>query len=243
MVDIKLIERLIDAHGVSGNEEEVRTIIRREIEKYVDETYVDKFGNLIAHKKGKPPRVMLASHMDEVGLIVRNITDKGNLYVSVIGGLDPVAMIGQRVVINAKEKIYGVVSNANLSDGIRVEELPRTKELFVYTGLSKDKLKKIGIEIGSYVDFISVYPLCCGDVVFGKALDDRIGCYILIELIKRLKNAKNEIYFVFTVQEEIGLFGARTSAYQVEPAWAIVIDVTSTDDVTNVANPTKVLGN
>ncbi len=240
---MELLEKLINSYGVSGNEKEVRELIKKEIEKYVDETYVDKFGNLIAHKKGKVPRIMLAAHMDEIGLMVKRITDRGNIIFSTIGGIEIPALIGQKVFIQgSKNKIIGIITSDQLSSGDEMKELPKVTDLYIDTGFNKNKLTKLGVEIGDYIHFYD--SNCCfigeGEFVCGKALDNRIGCYIQIELAKLLKDSKNEIFYVFTVQEEIGLYGARTSAYTIDPAWAIAIDTNIADDV--YSTPTRSLG-
>jgi len=227
-----LLERLISAFGVSGNEEKVRNIIQCEIKRYVDEVYVDKVGNLIAHKKGKKPKIMLSAHMDEIGLMVKNIEPKGRIYFAEIGGADPVMLLGERVHIETKKgTIHGAITTRDVNDGSFINQIPRVEELFVDTGLSERELKKLGVEVGSYLSLErDLYYLGSNKIICGKAFDNRIGCYILIELAKRLKKCGCETYFVFTIQEEIGLVGAMTSAYIVEPDWAVAVDVIETSD-------------
>ena len=238
IINTKLLIELINAFGVSGFEEEVRNIIEREIKKYVDDVYIDTLGNLIAHKKGNIPKVMLAAHMDEVGFIVRGISKNGNIYFSTIGGIEPLSLLGKNVILIGKEKIKGSITSQEFSDGEKVEKID-AKNLFVTTGLSPETLEKKGIEIGSYIALESKCYLQ-EDFILGKALDDRISCFILIELARRLKYVKNETYFVFTVQEEVGLYGAKTSSYEIQPAWAISVDVTTTD---SKSFATRELGN
>lgn len=240
---MELLEKLINSYGVSGDEGEIRELIKKEIEKYVDETYTDKFGNLIAHRKGKVPRVMLAAHMDEIGLMVKRINPKGKIIFATIGGIEVSALIGQRVSVQCnKGEISGVITSDQMSSGDVIKELPKITDLFIDTGLSKEELTKRGVETGSYVQFrdCNCSFIGDGDFVCGKALDNRIGCYIQIELAKLLKDNKNEMFYVFTVQEEVGLYGARTSAYTIDPAWAIAVDTTTTDDFYNT--PTRSLG-
>jgi endoglucanase len=240
---MEFLQKLLNSYGVSGNEGAVRELIKKEIENHVDEAYTDKFGNLIAHKKGKVPRVMLAAHMDEIGLITKRINEKGKIVVSTIGGVDVTALIGQKVAIQTKKgEVVGVITLEQLSSGDPIKELPKITDLFIDTGLDKEELSKSGVEIGNYVHFYDCK--CClignGEFISGKSLDNRIGCYILIELAKLLKDNKNEMFYVFTVQEEIGLYGARTSAYTIDPAWAIAVDVTTSDDI--YSTPTRALG-
>lgn len=238
-----LLERLISTFGVSGNEEKVRCLIQEEIKKYVDEVYADKVGNLIAHKKGKKPKIMLSSHMDEIGLMVKNIESRGRIYFVELGGADPVMLLGERVHIETKKGIiHGVITTREVNDGTFLNQVPRVEDLFVDTGLSERELKKLGIEIGSYLSMErDLYYLGSDKIICGKAFDNRIGCYILIELAKRLKKSSYEVYFVFTIQEEIGLVGAMTSAYKVEPDWAIAVDVIETSDARG--EPVITLGN
>ena len=237
-----LLEKLVSIFGVSGNEESVRNVIMEEIKNHVDEVFVDKLGNLIAHKKGERPKVMLAAHMDEIGLMVKSIEGRGRITFSIIGGVDNVMLLGERVHIETpKGIIHGVITCKEVNDGIILGRIPKTDDIFVDTGLNKDDLKKLGIEIGTFMALErDMYYLGSDKIICGKAFDDRIGCYILIELAKRLKETcKNEIFYVFTVQEEIGLVGALTSTYIVEPDWAIVVDVTETNDTGEV---TKTIG-
>lgn len=227
-----LLEKLTSTFGVSGNEEKVRNLIQQEIKRYVDEVYVDKVGNLIAHKKGNKPKIMLSAHMDEIGLMIKNIDSCGRIFFSELGGADTVMFLGERVHIETKKgAIHGVITTREVNDGIFITQIPKLEELFVDTGLSEEKLKKLGVEIGSYLSLErDLYCLGSEKIICGKAFDDRIGCFVLIELAKRLKKSKCEIYFVFTIQEEIGLVGAMTSAYIVEPDWAIAIDTMDASD-------------
>jgi endoglucanase len=227
-----LLEKLISAFGVSGNEEKVRNLIQEEIKKYVDEVYVDKVGNLIARKKGKRPKIMLSAHMDEIGLMVKNIEPRGRIYFAEIGGADPVMLLGERVHIETRKgSIHGVITTREVNDGTFLNQIPKVEDLFVDTGLSEKHLKKLGVEVGSFLSLErDLYHLGSEKIICGKAFDNRIGCYILIELAKRLKKSNYETFFVFTIQEEIGLVGAMTSAYKIEPDWAIAVDVMETSD-------------
>ena len=239
---LKLLGKLISAVGISGSEEKVRAIIESEIKGYVDETHVDKLGNLIAHKWGQRPKVMLAAHMDEIGLMVKRIDNKGHIYCSAIGGVNPLVALGDRVHIHTKRGVvHGVLTIPKVSDGETIKKMPKIEDLIVDTGLTRDQLVKRGVEIGCYISpHQTMGFLGSEEIISGKALDNRIGCFILIELAKRLRNVQNEIFYVFTVQEEFGLYGALTSAYKIEPDWAIVVDVTNTDEFSE--HPTKRLG-
>ena len=227
-----LLKKLIDAYGVSGNEEEIRTLILKQIRKFVDEITIDNMGNIVAHNKGTQPSLMLAAHMDEIGLMIKKIDSNGRIYCSPIGGFDPTILIGQRVHVGPKgSHLHGVLTTDKISTDLEMVEKPTLEDIYVDTGLTKAELTKKGIEIGSYLSLeTEAGNLGNDNYIQGKALDDRIGCYILIELIKQLKRTKNELYFVFTVQEEVGLYGAKTTAYEISPDWAIAVDVTNADD-------------
>jgi tetrahedral aminopeptidase len=237
-----LLERLCNAPGTSGNENAIRALIVKEIKPFVDKIYVDKIGNLIAAKKGRKPRIMLAAHMDEIGLMVKSIDKSGKIFISLVGGIEPMTLIGERVGVRTpKGHINGIISTVEMSTGDEIKKAPHLEDIFVDVGLSKSELLKIGITVGSYI-FLKQHLTFMGnkDFFYGKALDDRIGCYILIQLAKQLKKSKLETYFVFTAQEEIGLYGATTSAYHIVPDWAIVVDVTSAND--SADNATKCVG-
>lgn len=228
-----ILTELISFFGVSGREHPVRNFILKQIKPYVDEVQVDRMGNLIARKKGKPPKVMLAAHMDEIGLLVKRIDDKGFVYTTPVGGVDPAAFIGSAVHIQtSKQRIHGFLTTHELSEGKYIEKVPTMEDLYIDTGMTRDELKRKGVQIGNPVQLDT--HVCCedkGDLVYGKSLDNRIGCYMLIELAKKLKKSPGDIYYVFTVQEEVGLYGAKTSSFTIEPDWGIVVDTTWANDV------------
>jgi len=185
-----LLERLVSTFSVSGNEGAVRNLIKSEIKEYVDEISIDRLGNLIAHKKGKAshPKIMLASHMDEIGLMVKKIDSSGKLYFSLIGGIDPAMMLGERVHIETKKKImHGVITTGDVNDGYVLKKIPDVSEMFVDTGLSKTALKRKGVDIGTYLSLErDLYFLGSNKIICGKAFDDRLGCYTLIKLAEKL---------------------------------------------------------
>ncbi|MBI1972966.1 M42 family peptidase [Candidatus Woesearchaeota archaeon] len=230
------LKRLIELPGPSGDEWRVRDFIKKEISPHVDEVYKDKFGNLIAHCKGKGAKVMLVAHMDEIGLMVRNIEPTG-ISCSEIGGFEPVSLLGETVEVEAKGKfITGIITTKEMANDEPIKKAVKMSDLIIDTGFSKEELLKQGVEIGSYIHVHSrITTLRNGKLLVGKALDDRIGCYVLLEVAKRLKKRGSDIYYVFTVQEEIGLYGGETSVYGLEPDWAIAIDTTSTDDFSDQA--------
>lgn len=236
-----ILSSLISFFGVSGSEGNVRQFIKKQIKPYVHDIKVDRMGNLIAHKKGTGMKIMLAAHMDEIGLMVKRIEERGFMYVTAIGGIDPVAFIGNPVHVKTRDgKIHGFITTQDLTAGKYIEKLPTIESMFVDTGLTKQELNALGVDIGTPI-FLESHACCTGkDIIFGKALDNRLGCYVLIELAKKLKKTKGDIYFVFTVQEEFGLFGAQTSSWSIEPDWGIAIDTTHANDV--FPEPSRWLG-
>ena len=231
---MELLKRLINEIGPSGDEAKVRNIISKTIKPWVNEIYTDSMGNLICHKKGKGEKIMLAAHMDEVALMVKQIQNNGLLKFSPIGGIAAITLIGQTVYVLKKDNqiaCEGIISFPRIHEGAAVYDLPSMDELYVDTGLSKKDVQKLGINVGSYIVPSQQFTtLGNKKIISGKALDDRIGCYILIELAKRIKKINHDVYYVFTVQEEIGLYGAKTSVYNIHPHWGIAIDVTEARD-------------
>ncbi len=221
----ELIKRLTEAYGPSGSEENVSTLIREEITPYVDEVRIDKLGSLIAVKKGlnSGAKVMLAAHMDEIGLIVTYVDKDGFLRFAAVGGVSTPRLTGLRVVF-ADGKI-GVI-NMESRDG----NINDMNKMFIDIGATSKEDAEQKVSIGDFAvfrqDFVDL-----GQRVVAKAMDDRIGCVVMIEVAKRLKSSPNNVYFVFTVQEEVGLRGARPSAYAIDPDLGIAVDVTSTGDM------------
>ena len=226
-----LLRRLTEAYGVSGSEGHVRGMIEKEIKKCVDNVSTDKMGNLIATRNGKRPRVMLAAHMDEVGIVAKSIDNSGRISFYTVGSIEPLSLIGQRVHVLGNPEMEGVVSTPEMNDGNEIKKLPKIEDLFVDTGMDKKQLKKHGVDVGSFIVLEQEFGcLANAGLIYGKSLDDRVGCYVLSEVAKRMKRSdvKEEVNIVFTVQEEIGLYGAKTSAYKLSPDWALIVDVTNT---------------
>ncbi|MCK9216436.1 MAG: M42 family metallopeptidase [Firmicutes bacterium] len=230
-----LLKRLTMANGVSGNEDEVRNIIIEEIREHVDEIKTDRLGNVIAIKKGKEgfPRVMLAAHMDEVGMIVRSIDDGGFIRFSLVGGIDERILVSKQVLIG-KDRIHGVIGAKaiHLQDKNERNTPLKIKQLYIDIGAkSKEEAEKL-VKKGDYVAFDSEFIEFGGNLIKAKALDDRAGCGVLIDLLKEEYDV--EIYGVFTVQEEIGLRGAKVAAYNADPSFAIVFEGTLCSDISEV---------
>lgn len=228
-----LLEKLSNANGISGAEGAVAKIIRDEIAPYVDEIKTDRMGNLIAVKKGDDFKIMLAAHMDEIGLMVQYIDEKGFIrFVGVGGWYNPV-LVSQRVILHGeKGDIPGVLG---MKPPHVMEEADRKKpielaNLFIDVGAhSAEEVEAMGITVGTTVTIDREYQPLAGTVVTGKALDNRVGCAMLIGALKEMES-KHTIYAVFTVQEEVGLKGAKTAAFSLNPDVAIATDVTIPGD-------------
>lgn len=227
-----LLERLCNENGVSGNEDKIRAIILDEIKPFADEIKIDSMGNIIAFKKGKDSskRVMLSAHMDEVGFIISGITDKGYLKFKTVGSIDTRVLISKKVRVG-DEKIPGIIGMKaiHLQSASESENVPSISDLTIDIGAkSKDEAKK-KVNIGDYATFDSVYSDFGTDKIKAKAIDDRVGCYILVDALK--KKTKYDLYACFTTQEEVGLRGAMVAAFSVEPDIALVVESTTCADV------------
>jgi tetrahedral aminopeptidase len=231
---MKLLKQLCEAYGASGYEDEVRDIVVKELKPLCKKVEVDTMGSVIGFKEGKGKKdrkkIMLAGHMDEIGFLVSHVNDKGFLRVSPAGGFDPRTLMAQRVMVlgKGKHKLPGLLNIAGKPIHVQSAD-ERKKELqvtdfYVDLGMPGDEVKK-KVEIGDPViwsrDFLEM-----GDCVTCKALDDRAGVYMMIEALRKTKNNTHDIYAVGTVQEEVGLRGATTSAFAVDPDIAVALDVT-----------------
>lgn len=221
MIDI--IKKLTEAYGPSGREEGIRDTIKKMIESYADEIIVDTLGNLIVRKKGPGKKIMLAAHMDEVGLIVTFIDENGFLRFSNVGGVSPHLLLGERVIFQ-----NGAVGTIGCEKLESMKDLKFSK-LYLDIGVSKEEEAREKVNIGD----VAVYYRNCealGSRILGKSLDDRIGCSVLVQTLMELNEPANDVYFVFTVQEEVGVRGARTAAYRLKPHYGLAVDVTRTGD-------------
>lgn len=219
-----LLKKMTEITGVSGNEEKIRDAIIQEIKDKVDEITVDTLGNIIAVKKGNGKKIMVAAHMDEIGIMTTFIDDNGFIRFSNIGGVSVYNSIGQKVRFN--NGTIGVVHYEQKLDNIK--NLNFSKMYIDIGANSKEEALK-SVNIGDVACFVGDAQRQ-GDMIISKALDDRSGCAVVIQAIKDMKETENEIYYVFTVQEELGLRGAKTAAYQIKPDLAIAVDVTLTGD-------------
>lgn len=217
---MELLKELLGTFGPSGRETEICKVIKKAAENYADEITEDALGNLIVHKKGTKKKIMLASHADEIGVIVTFVDEKGFLRFQPVGGL------------NKKDLQYRRVRFENGTIGVIGSE-PENKDslyskMYIDIGAKTRKEAEKLISIGDMAVFEGEMHMV-GNRIVSKALDNRIGCYCLLEVLKNAKS-ENDLYFVFTVQEEVGLRGAKTSAYRINPDFAIAVDVTDTGD-------------
>lgn len=233
-MDIELLKDLCRIPGAPGFESAIRKYICKLIKPFTDDISIDSLGNVIAIKKGKGKgKLLFTAHMDEIGFIVQHIDDEGFVRFLPLGGFDPKTLSAQRVIIHGKEDVLGVMGTKpiHLMTPEERNKAPLIKDYFIDTGLSKDELSKkinIGDSITRERDLIRM-----GKCINAKSLDNRISVYVLLELLRRLKKIKHDVdvYTVFTVQEEVGLRGAKTIVAQIHPDHAINIDTTIAFDV------------
>jgi len=237
---VDVLEKLSNANGVTGREDNVRNLMKKYLKPYVDEIKEDKLGNLIAFKKGKKdaPTVMIAAHMDEVGLMIKNIKKKGFLQFTKIGGIDNRILLAQKVIVHTdKGPLTGVIGSKPVH--IQKEE-DRKKvidadKLFIDIGArNKEEAEKMGVQVGDVVSFDTTFAQLGNNVVLGKAFDDRVGCTIIVETLKRLQKVDSNVYAVGTIQEEVGLRGATIAAFQIDPDIGIALDASVAGDMPGV---------
>ena len=229
----ELLQRLSNAHGVSGSEGSITSVIRKELKGHVDEIREDALGNLIAVKKGGKFKVMLAAHMDEIGLMVKYVEDKGFIRFVAIGGwYDPV-LFTQRVILHTPNgPVHGVIGGkpVHMMNDEERKKGVKIDDMFIDVGaVNREEVEYLGIDVGTPVTIDREFATLANSRVTGKAFDNRAGVAMLIKTLKEVKSPLT-IYGVFTVQEEVGLKGARTSAYTLEPDCAIATDVTIPGD-------------
>lgn len=233
-IDTSLLLKLCSAFGPSGHEAGISKLIEEELKGFADEIYNDTLGNLIVHKRGSGRRVMLAAHMDSVGLIVTNIAD-GFAYCSAIGGISPSYSLSGYV--RFESGVRGV-----LMCGTKIKRADlKLADMFIDIGAKDNKEAENLISVGD-VCVIEHEGFVQNGRVFSNCIDNRIGCFVLIEAVKRMKKTDNDVYFVFTVQEELGLRGARASSYGINPDVALSVDVMTAADTPDSSGNSLKLG-
>lgn len=249
--DLTFLEALLAAPGPSGFETRAARVWRDEARTLTDEVSVDRSGNSIATLNAQAnPRVMLAGHIDEIGLQVTHIDDDGYLHISEIGGWDPQVLVGQRVkVLTRGGDLPGVIGRKaiHLMDSDDRSKAVRTRDLWVDLGASKaDEVRELGVRVGDPMVLDQPLVRLAGDRIASRAIDNRIGAFVVLEALRLLRRDSQALvagaFAVATTQEEIGYQGggARSSAWAIQPDVALVVDVTFATDVPDV--PKKELG-
>lgn len=218
----ELLKRLMYTTGVSGREDKIREAIKKEVEPYADEVIVDPVGNLIARKKGKGKKIMLCAHMDEIGFFATYIENDGFIRVSPIGGINPVACAFSEVV--SENGVYGVIVP---EDG---KDKPKVDTMYIDIGAKTKKQAEKKIKVGDYFVAAPSFRRLMNKKYVGRPFDDRVGCAVMIEALKNIKETENDLYFVFSTQEEVGSRGAKPASFTISPDIGIAFDVTGTGD-------------
>ncbi|WP_408007150.1 M42 family metallopeptidase [Pseudalkalibacillus sp. A8] len=242
---LTMLKELTDAKGISGDESEPREVMKKYIEPYADEVFYDNLGSLIAKKKGSKdgPSIMLAGHLDEVGFMVTRIDDKGFLRFQPVGGWWEQVLLAQRVTVKTKKgDVVGVIGSKPphiLSPEARKKPVP-IKDMYIDIGASdKDNALEFGVRQGdSVIPYFEFTVMSNPKMLLAKAFDNRIGCAIVIDTLRQLKKIKhqNTIFGVGTVQEEVGLRGAKTAAHMIQPDIAFAIDTGIPGDTPGVTD-------
>lgn len=239
-VDLNMLKELTEADGISGCEKEVSRVIKKYLEKYADEISYDNLGSIIGLKNGEAdgPRIMIAGHMDEVGFMVRDIDDNGYIKLLPVGGWWGHVLPSQTMVITTEDgrKIKGVIGS-RAPHGMTADEKSKVivpMNLFMDLGVeNKSEVEALGVKIGDMITPDTKFEVMNNpNYLIGKAWDDRIGAAVAIDVLKELKKSKHKanVYAVGTVQEEVGLRGARTATHNIKPDIAFALDVTTAKD-------------
>ena len=219
---MNLLKKLTETDAPSGRESAVYEIIKCEAEKMGYGVSQDALGSVIAHKKGNGKKLMVAAHTDEIGVIANYIDDNGFIRFGAVGGLYVKELPMRRVRFS-----NGTIGVIAYEDGF--SKKPELRKLFIDIGAKNREEAEKMVRIGDTAVFDGSFS-SSGDTVISKALDDRVGCYILLKAMERIKDSENDLYFVFTSQEEVGLRGAKAAAFSIMPDVAIAVDVTDTGD-------------
>ena len=232
-----ILQTLVETPGPSGSEHVIREKIKAEIPGHADEVYTDALGNLIARKgalKEGGKRIMISAHVDEIGLMITHVDDNGFARFLPIGGINPLTCLGGRVLfMNGTQGVIGM-------ERLEKDEHPELPKYFIDTGATSKADSKVGV--GDVCGFER--PLLdLGKRVVAKSMDDRVAAAIAVEALKEVKPGVNELFFVFSVQEEVGIRGAITAAYGVDPEIGLAVDVTRTGDTPLGVKMEVALGN
>ena len=226
-----MLKKLAMLSGVSGDEKKVREYIIEQITPYANEITIDTMGNVIALKKGAEKtnhKIMVCAHMDEVGFIVSSISDEGFVRFKSVGGIDDRILLTQSVKIGEEKGVIGIKA-VHLQSAEERRSVVKMKNMYIDIGAKDKKDAEKRVKIGDYVTFDTEYEEYGNGYIVSKALDDRVGCYALIDAIKN--DYETDIYFCFTVQEEVGLRGARVLAHRLGADACIVVECTTALDI------------
>ena len=239
-----LLKRLTETPGVPGREEQQREILREELSSLTNEVRTDFMGSVIGTKKGRDNvRVMIAAHTDEIGFLVKYIDDKGFLRLQTLGGHDPANMVSQRVIITTAngETLRGALQPArkppHLSKG-EDQKPPKAEEFYVDLGMGADEVKE-KVRVGDYATMDRTLEKV-GDCYMAKAMDDRIGVFVMLEALRAMGDHEATIFAVATSQEEVGLRGASASGSALEPTVVVALDITLAMDVPGGGNENEI---
>lgn len=238
-MNIELLQQLCEASAVSGDEQEVRTLLINALDSSVDEITFDGLGSFVARKGNRGPKVAIVSHMDEVGFMVTHIDESGFLRFTTIGGWWSQSMLNHRVAIRTRKgvKIPGIIGSvAPHALTEKQKQQPLTfDEMFIDIGAnSREEVENRGIAIGDFVSPEANFARWGEDKIVGKALDNRVGCALMAELLQTVNNPEITLYGVGSVEEEVGLRGAQTSAEHIKPDVVIVLDTAVAGDVPGI---------
>lgn len=230
---IDTIKELCLLNGVSSFEDEVRAYIKEKAAPYADEMRVDPMGTLIVFKKGRKPtgnKLLMAAHMDEVGLIIKRISDEGYLKFACVGGIDRRVLLGKKVLVG-KNRIPGVIGlkAIHMTTPEEREKLPKLEDYYIDIGAKDREAAEKLTALGDFAAFESDCVVFGNNLIKAKALDDRLGCAIMLELLK--EDLPMDCTFAFTVQEEVGCRGAHGAAFSVAPEIALILETTTAADL------------
>jgi tetrahedral aminopeptidase len=239
-MNFDLLKKITGAPGAPGHEAEIRKVVSSELDGFADEIYTDRMGNLIVRKKGDGPKVMMAAHLDEISLITTKVDKEGFIRFSTLGGFDSETLVTQRVLIHGLETLTGVIGSKpiHIQTDSEKKEKSKIENLYIDTGiLDPEKVKNLvpdGTPVTRQTNLVRL-----GECITSKSLDNRISVYMLTEALKKAESAGCDLYAVFTVQEEVGVRGARVAANAIQPEIGIALDITLANDLPGVGDHQK----
>ncbi|TYB32140.1 MAG: M42 family metallopeptidase [Candidatus Mcinerneyibacterium aminivorans] len=231
MKTLEILKSLTESSGISGDEQEVAELVRKFFSQNADKAYLDKFKNVIGYKKGitSEGKIMFASHIDQIGMMVNKIDKNGFIYFVPIGGHDPRVLVGQNVLIFGKEKIKGVIGSTppHLQKKEDQNKVTPIENLYIDTGLKKEFVEK-NVSVGDTIVFDTAGAELQNNNMASQAMDNRAGVVVLVETLNELTKMKHnwDVFMVGTSQEEVGVRGVSTCTYEIKPDVGVVIDVT-----------------